>query len=94
MGGRRMQRSSVPPCSLVAFEATAACRFDCPIFRCGDGILNGGEVCDDRITTSGDGCSVNCRSLFDVAQARIARTVAIGPVEDVKNDPNFIDDFA
>lgn len=27
---------------------------------CGDGLRTGGEVCDDRNTTSGDGCSATC----------------------------------
>jgi cysteine-rich repeat protein len=27
---------------------------------CGDGVLNPGEQCDDRNTTSGDGCSAQC----------------------------------
>ncbi|NUO53408.1 MAG: DUF4215 domain-containing protein, partial [Polyangiaceae bacterium] len=33
---------------------------------CGDGILQGGEQCDDNNTTDGDGCSSTC-TLFDCA---------------------------
>jgi cysteine-rich repeat protein len=31
--------------------------------RCGDGILDGGEVCDDGNNTSGDSCASDCESL-------------------------------
>jgi fibro-slime domain-containing protein len=31
-----------------------------PKGRCGDGVLNSGEVCDDGNTSSGDGCSASC----------------------------------
>jgi cysteine-rich repeat protein len=30
---------------------------------CGDGILDGGEVCDDGNTVGGDGCAADCSSL-------------------------------
>nr|HEX4312559.1 DUF4215 domain-containing protein [Kofleriaceae bacterium] len=33
-----------------------------PAPRCGDGIVNQGEVCDDGNTVSGDGCSADCKS--------------------------------
>jgi cysteine-rich repeat protein len=43
---------------------------------CGDGVVGLSEVCDDRNTTSGDGCSSNCQSdetcgnkLVDVGEA-------------------------
>jgi fibro-slime domain-containing protein len=29
-------------------------------FKCGDGIINPGEVCDDGNTTDGDGCNATC----------------------------------
>jgi cysteine-rich repeat protein len=48
--------------TLSAFDAPAACRLDCTIPRCGDGILDGGEACDDGNTVSGDGCSADCTS--------------------------------
>jgi cysteine-rich repeat protein len=45
--------------------ADAACRPNCTPRRCGDGIKDvaAGEVCDDTNTTSGDGCSSDCKSL-------------------------------
>jgi cysteine-rich repeat protein len=51
------------PITIEAFGAGTACRKDCTIPRCGDGILDGGEVCDDGNTESGDGCSSTCTSL-------------------------------
>jgi cysteine-rich repeat protein len=47
---------------LLSFEAPSTCRLDCTVPRCGDGILDGGEVCDDGNTTGGDGCAADCRS--------------------------------
>ncbi len=49
------------PAQLIALETSAPCRFNCTIPRCGDGILDGGEVCDDGNTTAGDGCSATCK---------------------------------
>lgn len=40
----------------------AACRTNCQPQRCGDGILDGGEACDDGNVVSGDGCSGDCQS--------------------------------
>jgi len=48
---------------ITAFSTPAACRLDCTVPGCGDGILDGGEVCDDGNTTGGDGCAANCGSL-------------------------------
>lgn len=47
---------------LQAFPTPSECRTDCTIPRCGDGILDGGEVCDDGNQSSGDGCSADCKS--------------------------------
>ena len=41
----------------------ASCRTNCQPRRCGDGIMDAGEVCDDGDVISGDGCSGDCRSL-------------------------------
>jgi cysteine-rich repeat protein len=42
---------------LVARSSPAQCRIDCAIPSCGDGVLDGGEVCDDGNTAPGDGCT-------------------------------------
>jgi cysteine-rich repeat protein len=49
--------------TLTAFETPSTCRVNCTKPVCGDGILDGGEVCDDANTTGGDGCSADCKSL-------------------------------
>ncbi|APR87747.1 hypothetical protein A7982_13096 [Minicystis rosea] len=48
---------------LTAFNSPSSCRKDCSIPICGDGVLDGGEVCDDGNTVGGDGCAANCKSL-------------------------------
>lgn len=48
--------------TLVSVSTASSCRTDCSVPRCGDLILDGGEVCDDGNTTSGDGCAGDCRS--------------------------------
>lgn len=49
--------------TLTAFETPAKCRLDCTIPACGDGLLDGGEICDDGNTVGGDGCGADCKSL-------------------------------
>ena len=51
------------PITIESFPDSSLCRLDCTAPRCGDGILDGGEVCDDGNTIDGDGCSSNCRAL-------------------------------
>ncbi|MEO5731511.1 MAG: DUF4215 domain-containing protein [Byssovorax sp.] len=51
------------PIVLQAFDKPSPCRTSCTIPACGDGILDGGEVCDDGNTTGLDGCAANCKSL-------------------------------
>ncbi len=43
-------------------EPDAECRADCLLPRCGDGIVDSGEVCDDGNSLDGDGCSHSCLS--------------------------------
>jgi cysteine-rich repeat protein len=50
--------------TISAFDSPAKCRLNCTVPRCGDGVLDGGEVCDDGNNTSGDGCAANCKSFF------------------------------
>ena len=49
--------------SLTAFKTPSKCRLDCTIPACGDGVLDGGEICDDGNNASGDGCAADCKSL-------------------------------
>jgi cysteine-rich repeat protein len=49
---------------LRAFDTPSRCRTDCTVPRCGDGIVDGGEVCDDGNVAGGDGCASDCKSLF------------------------------
>ena len=37
------------------------CRTDCTQYRCGDGVIDSGETCDDGNSTSGDGCNAQCQ---------------------------------
>ncbi len=37
-----------------------ACRPDCTLPRCGDGVVDSGEACDDGNPLGGDGCTVAC----------------------------------
>jgi cysteine-rich repeat protein len=46
--------------TIVAEDVPSACRPDCTIPRCGDGVLDAGEACDDGNTVSGDGCAADC----------------------------------
>lgn len=37
-----------------------ACRTNCALSRCGDGVTDAGEGCDDANTVNNDGCTNNC----------------------------------
>jgi len=50
------------PITIESFDQSTRCRKNCTIPRCGDRTLDGGEVCDDGNTASGDGCAANCKS--------------------------------
>ena len=47
------------PLTIKAHKAPSACRLDCTLPRCGDGILDGGEICDDK-SQPGNDCGVGC----------------------------------
>jgi hypothetical protein len=49
------------PLTIKAYKSPSACRLDCTAPRCGDGILDGGEICDDG-SPSGNGCGGDCMS--------------------------------
>jgi cysteine-rich repeat protein len=51
------------PVTITAESKAAACRANCTVPRCGDGIVDAGEVCDDGNTQGGDGCAADCKSL-------------------------------
>jgi cysteine-rich repeat protein len=48
---------------ITADSVPVTCREDCTEPRCGDGILDPGEMCDDGNTTGGDGCAADCQSM-------------------------------
>jgi cysteine-rich repeat protein len=49
------------PLTIEARGSHGQCRPDCTVPQCGDGILDGGEICDDG-RPSKSGCSTNCMS--------------------------------
>jgi cysteine-rich repeat protein len=49
--------------TIQAFDSAGTCRKNCTKPRCGDGVLDGGEVCDDGNVIGGDGCASDCRTL-------------------------------
>jgi cysteine-rich repeat protein len=51
------------PITIEALDTQSACRTNCTIPKCGDGILDAAEVCDDGNNVDGDGCSADCKSL-------------------------------
>jgi cysteine-rich repeat protein len=61
--GVRIPLVMTEPITIEAFDMSTSCRPTCTIPRCGDGILDGGEVCDDGNNLDGDGCSASCRAL-------------------------------
>ncbi len=51
------------PVTITSLGAASACRTDCTIPFCGDGVVDGGEACDDGNTQGGDGCAADCKTL-------------------------------
>ncbi len=56
--GLRMTDSLV----IESFDQPGKCRANCTVPRCGDGILDAGEVCDDGNVQDGDECASDCLS--------------------------------
>ncbi len=44
------------------YNGELICRDDCTLRRCGDGLLDPGEVCDDGNLVTADGCRADCMS--------------------------------
>ena len=59
---QRIPLKMTEPITIEAFDTTTFCRKSCTVPRCGDGTLDGAEVCDDGNTTGGDGCAADCKS--------------------------------
>lgn len=59
--GSEITLDPTQPLSIEARSKHGQCRPDCTIPQCGDGIWDGGEVCDDG-QPSPSGCSLNCMS--------------------------------
>ena len=59
----RIPLTMTQPITIEALDTATQCRTDCSVPRCGDGVFDAGEVCDDGNTTDGDGCSSDCRRL-------------------------------
>jgi len=51
------------PLTIEARSSHGSCRTDCTVPRCGDGVLDGGEICDDGRLSSST-CNTDCTS-FD-----------------------------
>jgi cysteine-rich repeat protein len=61
--GTRIPLTMNQPITIEALDSASLCRANCTVPRCGDGIFDAGEVCDDGNTVDGDGCSADCRRL-------------------------------
>lgn len=60
--GERIALVTTVPAKIISLDVPSECRLDCTIPRCGDDILDAGEVCDDGNTSNGDGCAADCKS--------------------------------
>ncbi len=61
--GTRIPLTMSQPITIEAQTKSSQCRKNCTVPRCGDGVFDAGEVCDDGNTQDGDGCSADCRRL-------------------------------
>ncbi len=58
--GERIPLQLDLPAKIISTNVPSPCHTDCTIPRCGDGILDAGELCDDGNLVSGDDCPANC----------------------------------
>jgi cysteine-rich repeat protein len=61
-GGEKIVLAMDAAAKILSLEVPSTCRLDCTVPRCGDAILDAGEICDDGNTIPGDGCAPDCRS--------------------------------
>ena len=59
--GSMVKLDLTQPLIIKANNAPSTCRLDCTAPRCGDGILDGGEICDDG-SQPASGCGSDCLS--------------------------------
>ena len=57
---------------------------DCPVVKCGNGVLEGSEQCDDGNTANDDGCSADCKTVEAGFQCRLAGKPCIAKCGDGK----------
>ena len=57
-----------------------ACRENCALPVCGDGVIDSGETCDDQNTQGGDGCSANCTT--EVQETQITSVCGLSAAPD------------
>jgi len=60
--GARIPLVMTEAVTIQAFDESSRCRKTCVVPRCGDGILDGGEICDDGNSVNGDACAADCKS--------------------------------
>jgi cysteine-rich repeat protein len=58
--GRKEGREQCDNDGANSDTAPDACRTNCQLAHCGDGVVDTGEQCDDGNTIDGDGCSTHC----------------------------------
>jgi len=84
---------NAPPTGCATFNSNApgaTCRVGCRLARCGDGIVDPDELCDDGNNISGDGCRSDCQGRFDKMQPPVAFNLLGGWM----NGPNDVYDVA
>ena len=59
--GSMVKLDLAQPLTIKTYNSPSLCRLDCTTPRCGDGILDGGEICDDGSQPK-NGCGSDCLS--------------------------------